>query len=258
MGTWKNYNQKKRNLQEDNIALKLIQFSDKYLQEDLREKCIDFLQYTLTEENVYRRLELAHKENLPTIEKWCIPFLENTMEFEKVRDLIEHLNKESPEFDKNNLPLQKIARDLVVKNYITIIIEQKKKVGFYDEFLAKNVRINTFVKLAKLPYSDGYKELIRNNRNWRDYERAKQESIDLLKQSTANLRFALFAFARENYEKLEEKKHIEKLPKAFLEEFRASSENQDAEEPKKGVKRMEPGAQNDGQEENPELKKTKK
>ncbi len=257
-GKGKNDDQNKRNLQNENLAIKLIQFSDKYLQDDLREKCINFLQYALTEENVYRRLELAHKENLPTLEKWCILFLKNTMEFGKIFDLVEYLNKESQEFDKNNLPLQKIARDLVVKNYITIIVKQKKKIGFYDEFLAKNVRINTFVKLAKLPYGENnVKVLIRDNPNWEDYERAKKESIELLKQSTANLRSALFAFARENYEQLEEKKHIEKLPKEFLEEFK-SSENQDAEEPKKGVKRMEPGAQNEGQEENPELKKTKK
>jgi len=196
---------------------------------------------------------LAHKENLPTVEKWCITFLENTIDFPQVFGLIEYLNKEeSQEFAKNNLPLQKIARDLVLDNYVTIIVEQEEKIRFYDEFLAKNVKINTFVKLAKFIYGDSFKELIRHNPNWKDYERAKKESIDLLKQSTANLRSALFAFARENYEQLEEKKHIKKLPKEFLAEFKSE------EEPKKGVKRMEPNAQADGKEGKPALKKTKK
>ncbi len=223
-------------LQDEDVAIKLFHLSDKYLQDDLKQKCIDFFQYTLTEENIYKRLDLAHKETLPTLEKWCITFLDNTVQFEKVFGLVEYLNKEeNQEFAKSLLPLQKIARELVLDNYVTIIVDQEDKIKLYDEFLAKNVRINTFVKLAKFPYGDIVKELVRHNPNWKDYERAKKESIELLKQSTANLRSALFAFARENYEQLEEKKHIKKLPKEFLEEF-----NQGTEEPKKGVKRMEP------------------
>jgi len=53
-------------------------------------------------------------------------------------------------------------------------------------------------------------------------------------------------------ENLEEKGLIKKLPKEFFAEFKS------IEEPKKGVKRMEPGAQTNGKEEKATLKKINK
>ena len=62
---------------DEDLAMKLFVFADKYVQNDLREKCVDFFKFNLNSDNVYKILDFTRQENLSSLKDWCLNLLKN-------------------------------------------------------------------------------------------------------------------------------------------------------------------------------------
>jgi len=194
-----------------NLAIKLLVFSDKYLQDDLNEKCLSYLTHNITSENVYTILDFARQENISHVKSWCMKFFNKNINVHNISGLVEFLNKQNnPEFALDNLELRDKALGFITKNFIEISKGQNKntKMTFYEDFLIKNIDTDTIVILANFlstnssekPASNGYQE----------------SEIQMFGQETRKLRSAVFGFAQQNMKILRANKIAKNFSKTFL------------------------------------------
>jgi len=137
----------------EELAMKLFTFADKYVQNNLREKCISFLKHKINSVNVYKILDFARQENISLLEGWCLDFL-NRINTHNVFWLVEYLlsKPNDPEFVQENLKLRDIALPVVLNNYLEIFQDQRAPPTFYEDFLIKNIALDTVVDLGKFIY----------------------------------------------------------------------------------------------------------
>ena len=229
------------------IAIKLLAFSDKYLQNDLNDKCMSFLKHRLNSKNVYTVLDFAREENHSSLANWCLKFLENNINIRNVKNFIQYLDKKSdPEFITEHLKLKRQAFDIILENYIDASQKQQENLKFYEDFLIKNIEIDTITSLANFLCDGNSKEI----------------NLDNLKRQVLN-------FADQNFKTLQEKNILKDIEKNFFIELvpyiqQKKSDHEDDKislenEKKKGLKRREPSSNSENiPEENPLLKQTKK
>ena len=60
---------------DEDFAIRLFAFADKYVQNDLREKCVHYLKLNIHSDNVYKILEFARQEDLIPLKDQCLHFL---------------------------------------------------------------------------------------------------------------------------------------------------------------------------------------
>jgi len=73
-------------------VIKLFNIADKYLQNDLTERCMDFLKYNIILDNVYTILDFAQKEDISPLKAWCMQFLRNNLNTKNLSGLIKYLD----------------------------------------------------------------------------------------------------------------------------------------------------------------------
>ncbi len=203
---------------DEDLAMKLYIFVDKYVQTDLREKCIDFLKYDINQDNVYRRFDFARQEDISHLRSWCLNFLKGKITPKNISGLIEYLNNQNKaEFAKENLELRDKAIDVLTHNYIETIKGQNT--SFFEDFLIKNIGLDTVSILVNFisgcpitfkVYGNGFFSKIEHE------EEAIEDLKEKLKPVTINLRDALYLFVQRNLETLTENKTIKEIPHAFL------------------------------------------
>ena len=141
------------------FAIRLLGFSDKYLQDDLHKRCINFLKNNLTIDNVSELIQYLDQQSTPDLE------------------------------------LKDSAFDLIIDNATEVFQEDNMNAKFFEEFLIKNITMDTIVKIADIL----------------DYP-----NEEIPQEKTINLRKACFEFARKNFKSLHEKNIPEEFSKAFL------------------------------------------
>ncbi len=121
-----------------NRAMKLYTLADKYTQADLIDKCLNFLIFKISKDNVYAILDFAHQENLPQIKNWCLKFFESNPKIKNITGLLNYLdNQEDPCFKENNERLIEKACDIIIKKLLTVFEKDKEKMK-----LSENVEID--------------------------------------------------------------------------------------------------------------------
>jgi len=252
------------------MVIKLLRLSDKYLQKDLNDKCMNFFKHNLNPENVYQVLDFAFEDNIPSLVDWCLKFFESNINVSNVSDLIQYLDKKpDTEFETEHLKLKKQAFDIVLENYISISQKQQENLRFYEDFLIRNVEMDTITRLANFISGERYKELMPQETHWNGETEAK----GVFEQITINLQGHVFGFAHQNFKIIREKHMIPAIEKDFFVDLVSYEINRQEnfeticgsdkinleDEKKKGLKRREPSSNNDNiPEENPLLKQTKK
>jgi len=271
----------------DDLAFKLQSFADKYLQNDLNQKCIDYLTLPMDPKNVYKILDFACRQNNHEVLNLCTTFLVQTTNLENISQVIEYLNRsQHPNFAAYDHRLRDKAFDLALDAYLNSSKQQNRDLQFYEDFLITNLAINNIQMFLRFFWVDGSKSFnpfqIRNE--------PSEDDKNCLVQCARKLRNPVFNFVKENIKEVTETTSIF-IPDFFWRDFtlfitkklKASESNnarlqerldgelkisdQSSEEQlsgeneeKKGksrIKRKEK-IQDDSLEGNPELKKTKK
>jgi len=169
-------------------AIKLFKFADKYLQNDLIERCLGFLIENINLENVYTILDFARLEEVENLESWCLKFLKDNINVKNISELITYLNKQAQE----NIELRDYALDFILNNYAKI---HQNADELYDDFLIRNVTIENCLKFFDL------------------IERVGSQ------KTATSLRKALLHFVEKNFEQLKEKQIVNSFSKEFWADF---------------------------------------
>jgi uncharacterized protein (DUF1697 family) len=202
---------------DQDLVIKLFHFADKYLQNDLREKCVEFLKYDINQDNVYKILDFAHQEDISHLRHWCVDFLKDKINLNNISSLVEHLNKQNdPELAQENLELRDKVIYFLTNNYIEATKNQNMPV--FEDFLIKNIALETVSTLAN--FVSGCPVKIQVSCELFSKSNHKGERVEGLKEKlqpvTINLRDALYGFVQTNLETLTQTKIIEKIPHEFL------------------------------------------
>ncbi len=184
-------------LNED-LAMKLIKLADKYVQNDLSEKCLDFLKLTINSENVYKRFDFAFKQNLDELKDFCKNFLKNNLDTNSLPGLIQSLEK-LPEVKPSVVTF-------IVNNFDKVYEKYSKNWPFYEDFLIENVDMSTILLFVNLIYGE--------------------HSEDEIMQKTHSLHKACFDFAGRNLKEIHQKGLAYELPKKFLVDLALSAMGQ--------------------------------
>jgi len=181
-----------------NLAIKLFQFADKYLQDDLSEKCVDFFTYglaSITSDDVEIILGLLHQEI------WCITFFNNNLEVNNLSGLIQYLSQENTPDGKVN----DYAFNFVMKNISEIFKDDNMNTSkLCEDFLIKNITIDTVLRIVHVMY---------------DNKERSNTSKKIPQEKSVNLKKACFDFAKNNFKTLQENNIPEKLPNTVLSEL---------------------------------------
>ena len=91
--------QEKAYIENEDKAMQLYILADKYLQEDLCEECVNWLNKTLKENNVFEILKFAHEQNISKITIACLEFFQGHLDINNVAELIRYFDcEEDSEF----------------------------------------------------------------------------------------------------------------------------------------------------------------
>ncbi len=195
------------------LAIKLLEFSDKYLQNDLNEKCMSYLTHNINSDNVYIILDFARQENIPHVKSWCMKFFKKNINIQNIDDLVEYLSQQNnPEFARDNLELRDKALSFIIKNYQEISNDKNanRNITFYEDFLIKNITTDTIVPLANFISADIYEKMMYASSASKEKAKCKFE------QETKALRSAVFEFAQQNMKIFQAKEVAKNVSKAFL------------------------------------------
>ena len=197
--------------------MKLITFTDKFLQNDLNEKCMDFFTSNMNSDNVYTILDFVRQENIHRLTNWCMKFLKNNLTLQNVSGLVRYIYQQqnNPEFAKANLELKYTAIKFLTNQYHDIIRDGKMNVKFYEDFLIQNIGIDTIVHFAnflygKFPRLSNHLYILIAPRYTEWYNASDYQP------ALVNIKSASFAFAGPNFEQLAEKEIHKDLPHLFL------------------------------------------
>jgi len=261
--------------------MKFYVLADKYLQEDLCEKCLNFLTSRINMDTVYKILDFfAHEENVPQIRLWCTKLLKDKLNLQNVKRFIKYLadRQEDPEFKENNKEVRNQAINFVLENFFEI--NENENMEIYEDFIMKNIDMETVSALAGFLGSSH--ELPENAKEYPLKRRkAVRVRAEVLEERITRIKEAAFSFVYENVKTVMTSKAAKDFKNAFFIDFtlysaeRAAKEIQalkkvsdgemriESQENNKEVrkgnekKRMEP-VKDDEDEEMFELKKTKK
>jgi len=195
--------------QDVHLIIKLFNLADKYLENDLTEKCLDFLKFNINADNVYAILEFARKEGIPALSEWCLQSFQNHLSSENVSKLIKYLDHQHLEEVKSeNLELRDKALNCVMTNFKEIYRENQESFHFYENFLTSNIEIKTIEKFAKfIGNSDIQSQISENEGEKNEFNSEKVIS---------KLADAVFDFVWKNYKIIQNKDLEFNFPKDFF------------------------------------------
>jgi len=246
------------------LARKLLLFSEKHVQKDLLEKCIDFLKENINLKTVFTILDFAREQDIPQLQSICLNFCYAQIDMESASELINYLEQQnSQDFEQYN-KLRDTALDVLLTwNFIK---REKHMIQFYEDFIIRNIELSTIERIVQFISS--------------------LKTGTLEQEGAINLEKAALRFVQKNFNEIQDQGIIESFPKNYLiyyakyvteklnqsEEEREKHENSQGnqyeeeldeennnsiDKAKKGHKRKEP-TREESSEENPRLKQTKK
>ncbi len=252
-------------------------FADKYLQEDLCEKCVRSLNKRIKQDNVYKILDFAHERNISETAARCFSFFQNRLTINNIAGLIEYVErKEDSELDR----LKNIAFSFVLDRFFDIYENEKGNMQLYESFLIVNIEmdnLSTFVDFLSNSYKLAGNEIEGSDSEEFHFGWRGPKTKDIFDERTIKIKEAVFDFIHENVNTVMTRKVSEDFSKDFFRDFTKyvvektskqiqnlimknnqieMSEETDKKQKENGKKRMEP-VQDGSVEEKPILKKSK-
>ncbi len=188
-------------------------------------------------QNVYKILDFARQKNLSSVRARCSSFLKEKTDSSNISELVEYLNQQNdPEYAQENLELRDITLKIILPNYLEISKDQNISPAFYEDFLIKNIAIDTVVGLANFIYGHNFKtdrtnSTISDLANFIYGDKFNTDRIGLTasdlktltkkerqnrEPETLNLKPALLNFIQKNLIIISEKNLAEDLPNLLL------------------------------------------
>jgi len=212
---------------DEKLALNLLAIADRYVQNDLLYKCMDFLKYNTNTNNVYTILDFARQENISHLKEWCETFLKNKMNATNISGLVEYLNKQN---NPENIGLRDIAFSVLTKNLLEIPQDKKISPTFYEDFLIRNIALDTVLILVNFISGHNYKRKAPSyEKRSKGFSGQSDNQVDdfidegqaakekeKLEPKTKNLRTALNNFVWANLKALKESRTAKEFPSSFL------------------------------------------
>ena len=160
-------------------TINLYTLADKYLQEDLQEKCFHYLTYNINIDTVYKILDFAHQENILHIKNWCLKFFEDNLNLQNIAGLVDYLleGQDDLQFKKNNKKFRNRVFNFIFEHSFEIFNNEKGDMKIYEDFMIKNIGMKTIAAFAC--YLGGFHELSENKKA-------------IFEDWTANLKEAVF------------------------------------------------------------------
>ncbi len=195
----------------DSLAKKLIILADKYVQNDLSEKCVDFLKLKVSSENVYETLDFAEEQNLVELKNFSSNFLMMKLDIDNLSKLIQYLSDKQDSFSE----IKSFASSFIVNRFAKIHKRYEDNWESIENFLIRNIDIGTFSLFVNFIYWKD-SEIIEKKKMFSCEKEDFEESKELILQKTANLKLACFDFAKRNFKEILNKGISTDLPNKFL------------------------------------------
>ena len=269
--------------------------AQKNLEENLVEKCINYLSHNINGNNFYKILDFAFQENLGYLENWCLKFFQDNLNLNTVTEMIKYLDRHG---DSENKKFRKQVFNFIIARFFKIETNTNRSMQVYEDFLLENIgthTISALVRFLSLSYEyekfdpeNIFYEFQRNEENPlfpTNLESYKNEMLnpstspktkDLFDERTRKLKEAAYCFIQANLKAVLTTEVLKDFPNKskFLREFTQysvenaskqlhesimkvnSAEMSEEKIKENGKKRMEP-VQDGAGEENPILKKSK-
>jgi len=187
------------------FAIDLLLFADKYLENNLANKCFSFLLFEINLENVYQILDFATEQNNSYLWDQCKSFLMRKIGKCNILDLINYLDRTcNSVFGKGLLDLKEKTVKFVVDNFTNIHKNYRSNISSFEDFLIKNIDFKTlenFVNFIEressgfLPESDKCSE----------YNNSGKKAKANLEKIIVNLNKELFNFVTKNIHEIRER-----------------------------------------------------
>jgi len=204
------------------LAMKLFPLADKYVQNDLSQKCIDSLIVNINSDHVYQILEFAREKNIPQVLNWCMKYLRKNINEITVPGLITYLETPTkPEYEKDNLFFRDKAFNFVLEHFTDIYKKNKIGIRICEAFLIKNLRLDTFLKIIDFLCGDDFTKFTPHRYKLGNEEILYRMAKELFEENTNNLRTSVLSFVQDNYETIQKQNLMIKLPQSFLIGFNA-------------------------------------
>jgi len=215
----------------DDLAKKFIELADKYVQNDLSEKCVDYFNSNMSSENVYEILDFAWERGVEKLKNSCYNFVKKNIDVNNVSSLIQYLEKLSDEdCTEDDLEAKANGVSFILNKFGKVYEKNEKNWKVCEDFLIKNIEMKTFSLFVNFVYWK-YSEIIQKNKMFYCGLQVMKESEESIRQGTESLKGALFAFAQRNFPEIREKKIILELPNQFLADlFESITENKKVEQ----------------------------
>jgi len=200
---------------DENQVIKLHILADKYLQNDLREKCLIFLTSLINMDSIYTILDFARRQGIIYIKSWCLEYLKDNLSLHNIVGRLKFLNC-NLKYKENHKEFRDQAFLFVLDNLFEIIGNANGNRQIYEDFIVRNIEVDTIPALARFlsgdlrKQRDTSKEIQESESEDEDEEESENESEDegqpskvqisksLCEQCKANLKGAVFRFMQEN------------------------------------------------------------
>ena len=135
------------------LALELLHFTDKYLQDDLMETCLKFLRSKITSKTVNKIADFVRARNIHHLDSECRYFLTGQTGVNDAPKMIAYLEKQyDPEFTRYDVEIKNRAIGLISLDFKDVCKAPEKNkeiITLYGEFLLKNIEIGTIGALSE-------------------------------------------------------------------------------------------------------------
>jgi len=163
--------------------------ADKYVQEDLQDRCLKILVHSLAEGNIQDIFAFARKQDIALLKNWCLKFIRDGLDIGSLTRFIEYLeNQKNSEYEKENHQLIEKTLNFILQDIskiITIQLKTKERLDFLGDFLGKRLTAQNIVKFT-----------------WK---------FPSFENEMTTLRDAMFSFVYTNLKFLEEKRLFQEL-----------------------------------------------
>ncbi len=204
-------------------AKKLFFLADKYIQDDLKDKCVNVLIHHLTPKTICEMFDFACEHNLVLLRSWCLQqFSPYQMDWSNLAKFIKCLDSQkNPEDEKETKELMEKAVDRILKDFAEIeySVENQAIAKVFENFLIKNISKENIYKFT--------------NKFTSHFLRKRNEKEIIV----TNVGDAVLNFVFTNYQSFEEKDLVQEFGNTFfsyLKQYKTQRESTLAQDESKG------------------------
>ena len=181
--------------------------ADKYIEDDLKEKCAHALIHHLTPSTACEMFDFARENNLVLLRSWCLQqFFPDRMNWSNLAKFIQYLGTQNnPEDEEDNKRLMNKAAKVILKDFAVVKHRFGTQAIFkvFEDCLIENISTKNIVQLTE--NSLGFFIL---------------QSKDKGETVWTNIGNAVLNFVFTNYQSLEEKGLVKRFSYIFLSYFK--------------------------------------